>query len=156
MTTRPEPPSGPALLRRARLAVGLPLPAALGVALLDDADPAAGAVLAVSGLVDGGAGAAHAGALAVLLEAAGYLAVAPSLRADEHAVTHSSATTLVRAAGVGETVIARGALDRRTRRLAFVTVTATVGEDVVARAALVKSVVARPAEPHIGNSSGSA
>lgn len=35
-----------------------------------------------------------------------------------------------------------GTLDRRTRRLVFVTVAATAGETVIARAQITKSVVA--------------
>lgn len=35
----------------------------------------------------------------------------------------------------------RGALDRRTRRLAFLSVTAAVGERLIARAQITKSVV---------------
>lgn len=140
MTTAPLL-TGRSLHERAALALGLRLPAALGVRLLDAADPARGAVLEVTDLAANGAGGAHAGALSVLLEVAGYLALAPALTTAEHAVTHSAATTFVGVAREGQQVRASGVLDRRAARLAFVAVTAHVGEDVVARSSLVKSVV---------------
>ncbi|MCH1866924.1 PaaI family thioesterase [Nocardioides sp. CFH 31398] len=133
--------TGPLLRDRAALALGLPLPAALGIRLVDEGDPAGGAVLEVGDLAANGAGGAHAGALSVLLEVAGYLALAPALTTAEHAVTHSAATTFVSVAAGGRSVRASGVLDRRTSRLAFVGVTAHVGDRVVARSTLVKSVV---------------
>jgi acyl-coenzyme A thioesterase PaaI-like protein len=133
--------AGPALLARARRALAVPLAAALGAELLDDDDPAGGARCVVAGIADNGGGSAHAAALAALLELAGYLALAPTLATDEHAVTHAVALQLIGAAPVGATVEARGALDRRTRRTAFVTAAATVDGAVVARAQLTKTVV---------------
>lgn len=140
MTTAPLL-AGRSLRDRAALALGLPLPAALGIRLVDDADPSRGVVLEPGDLAGNGAGGTHAGALSVLLEVAGYLALAPALTTAEHAVTHSAATTFVGVAREGQQVRASGVLDRRTTRLAFVAVTAHVGTEVVARSSLVKSVV---------------
>jgi acyl-coenzyme A thioesterase PaaI-like protein len=128
-------------LTRAQRALDVPLASALGLRLLDEADPAAGCRLEVAGLVDNGAGAAHASALGAALELAGYLAVAPTLADDEHAVTVMSSVTLVGAARAGERVEVRARLDRRTRRLAFLGAVATVDGATVARATLTKSVV---------------
>ncbi|GAA1835517.1 hypothetical protein GCM10009772_11300 [Pseudonocardia alni subsp. carboxydivorans] len=133
--------TGPALARRAALVLAVPLQAALGARLLDDADPAAGVAFTVDELADGGAGGAHAGALAVGLEVAALLAVLPHLTETEHAVSVSTAVTLPAQAPRGREVAFRGTLDRRTGRSAFTAVTAVCDGVVVARAQVVKAVV---------------
>lgn len=75
------------------------------------------------------------------MESAAYLALLPQLGEDEHAVTHSFSIDLSSAVAVGNGISATGSVDRRTRRLAFVAVTAEDDGVVVARAQLVKSVV---------------
>lgn len=95
----------------------------------------------VTGLALNGAGSAHASALAAVLELAGYLALLPHLDVAEHAVSHAVALSLITAAAEGDTVEAVGDLDRRTRRLAYLSVTARVSGAIVARAQLVKSIV---------------
>ncbi|MER7437014.1 hypothetical protein ABT341_20125, partial [Pseudonocardia alni] len=132
---------GPALARRAALVLAVPLQAALGARLLDDADPAAGVAFTVDELADGGAGGAHAGALAVGLEVAAQLAALPHLTEAEHAVSVSTAVTLPAQARRGREVAFRGTLDRRTGRSAFTSVTAVCDGVVVARAQVVKAVV---------------
>ncbi|WP_224386867.1 hypothetical protein [Pseudonocardia sp. ICBG1293] len=133
--------AGPALARRAALVLAVPLQAALGARLLDDADPAAGTAFTVDELADGGAGGAHAGALAVGLEVAALLAVLPHLTEAEHAVSVSTSVTLPAQAPRGREVAFRGTLDRRTGRSAFTSVTASCEGVVVARAQVVKAVV---------------
>ena len=133
--------SGPSLDRRARDALAVPLAHALGARLLDPADPAAGVRFPVTDLALNGAGGLHGGALSGMLELAGYLAVLPELTTAEHAVTHAVATQLMAAAREGEDVQVRGVLDRRTRRIAFTTVSATVGDRLIARSQITKSVV---------------
>ena len=139
----PELLAGTALTHRAGEALAVPLSHALGVRLLDPADPTAGVRFTVADLAGNGAGGLHAGVLGGVMELAGYLALLPSLTVDEHAVTHAVATQLIAAAKGGDEVDVRGALDRRTRRLAFLSVTAAVGDRLVARAQITKSVVAR-------------
>lgn len=126
---------------RAGLALDVPLARALGARLLDPDDPSAGVAFDVGELAGNGAGGAHAAALGVLLELAGYLAVLPQLGPTEHAVTHASATQLVRAAPLGATVVARGTAEPRTGRLAFVSVVARTVAGTVARVQLTKSIV---------------
>lgn len=128
-------------LDRAHLALSVPLVAALGLQLLDPGHPEAGVRLPVSGLTGNGAGSAHASALSAALELAAYLALAPSLTVDEHAVSHAVALQLVAAAPAGVWVEATAELDRRGRRTAFLSAVAHVGDDVVARAQITKSVV---------------
>lgn len=129
-------------LDRTQLALSVPLVAALGVQLLDPAHPEAGVRLPVSGLAANGAGGAHASALSAAMELAAYLALAPSLGPDEHAVSHAVALQLVSAAPAGVWVDASAHLDRRGRRTAFLTAVARVEDAVVARAQITKTVVA--------------
>lgn len=132
---------GDQLAARARMALDLPLPHGLGLDLMDSDDGPRGVSFTVSELADNGVGGAHSAALTAAVEAAGYLAALPHLTHGEHAVTHSLSLQLVRAAPAGAVVEAHGELDRRTRRVAFVSVVARVGGATVARAQLVKSVV---------------
>jgi acyl-coenzyme A thioesterase PaaI-like protein len=133
--------TGEALAARARQALAVPLQARIGARLLDDADPPAGVWFPVTDLADNGFGGLHAAALQAALELAGYLALIPQLTEQEHAVTHTVSTQLIAAAAAGERVEARGSLDRRTRRIAFVTVVATVDDRTIARSQLTKSIV---------------
>ncbi|MCO7218574.1 PaaI family thioesterase [Klenkia sp. PcliD-1-E] len=127
--------------QRVQLALSVPLVAALGVQLLDPARPSAGVWLPVGSLSANGAGGAHASALSAVLELAGYLALAPALADDEHAVSHAVALQLIGPAPAGSQVRATGQLDRRGRRSAFVTAVAQVDDVVVARAQITKTVV---------------
>lgn len=144
--------SSPDLPARAAAALALPIAAAADARLLDPADPSAGVRATATGATGNGVGGMHASALAALLEAAGFLAVLPHLAAEEHAVTHAVTLHLLAPVALGSTVLTRGSLDRRTRRLAFVTAWAESAGEVVARAQLVKSVVAVRPQPRPGPS----
>lgn len=128
-------------LDRTQLALSVPLVAAFGIQLLDPSWHEAGVRLPVSGLTGNGAGSAHASALSAAMELAAYLALAPSLTAEEHAVTHAVALQLIAAAPAGVWVHATAQLDRRGRRTAFLSAVAQVEDVVVARAQITKSVV---------------
>jgi acyl-coenzyme A thioesterase PaaI-like protein len=142
---------GPALEDRVRLVFDVPLAAELGLRLIDPADPGAGAAFTVAGIASNGAGGVHAAAVGAALELAAYLALAPKLAETEHAVTHASAVQLISGAAEGELVEVRGVLERRTRRLAFCIASATVGDRIVARAQLTKSVVPFTNAPPAGD-----
>ncbi|WP_329240132.1 hypothetical protein OG417_39445 [Actinoallomurus sp. NBC_01490] len=133
--------TGAALAARAAEALEVPLQRSLGARLLDPAAPAAGAWFVVDGLASNGRGALHAAALGTMLELAAYLALLPSLSVSEDAVTHAIATQLVAAAKDGDRVEVRGQVDRRTRRLAFLSVVATADDRTIARAQLTKSIL---------------
>ena len=135
---------GDDLLARAEAALAVALPDALGVELCDPADPLAGVEFRVAGIAVTPAATVHASALGAAMELAGYLAVLPTLTAAEHAVTHQISTQYLRAARVGDRVRVHATLLRRTRALAFVSVTAHGAGDapVVAHGQITKSVVA--------------
>jgi acyl-coenzyme A thioesterase PaaI-like protein len=116
--------AGDDLLARAEAALAVALPDALGIEFLDPADPLEGVGFEVAGIAVTPAATVHASALAAAMELAGYLAVLPTLTRAEHAVTHQISTQYLRAAQVGERVRVYASLLRRTRALAFVTVTA--------------------------------
>lgn len=136
--------TGQALTTRAEQALAVPLTSSLGAHLLDPDDPSAGAVFCVGDIAGNGAGGIHAAALSAAVELAAYLALLPHLRAIEHAITHSVAVHFITAAAVGDLVEVQGVIDRRTRRLAFASATATVRDQIVARAQLTKSIVPFP------------
>lgn len=125
---------------RVALAMKVPLVAALHPELVSD-DLTAGVQARIDGLAGNGAGGTHTAALTALLELAGYLALTPVLDATEHAISHAVALQLLAPAPAGATVRCVGSLDRRGHRLAFLTAVATIGDDVIARAQLTKSIV---------------
>jgi acyl-coenzyme A thioesterase PaaI-like protein len=133
--------SGKALADRAAQALDVPLQRALGAGLVDPGDPSAGVAFVVGGLAGNGRGGLHAAALGTMVELAAYLALLPELATSEHAVTHAVATLFFAGAVEGDRVEARGTVDRRTRRLGFVSVVAAVDGRTIARAQLTKSVV---------------
>lgn len=128
---------------RAAEALDVPLASALGLELLDPQAPHRGVIMPVGGLSDNGAGGLHASALSAAMELAGFLAVAPRLEPDEHAVTHASSVQLIAGAAQGDRVEVTASLDRRGKRIAFVSVVAMCEDRIVARAQLAKSIVAR-------------
>ncbi len=141
-----------ALQRRAQLVLEVPLAAALGLRLLDENDPRAGAAFTVNALADNGVGGAHASAVGAALDTAAYLALAPQLTEAEHAVTHAAALQLIASAPGGQRVEVRGELHRRTGRLAFCSATATAGPQVIAHAQFTTSIV--PFTPPAASANG--
>ncbi|WP_375502218.1 hypothetical protein [uncultured Jatrophihabitans sp.] len=128
---------------RVTAALNAPLASALGCFLLDPDDASSGVAFVPGELADNGTGGVHAAALAAVLELAADLLVLPTLDDDEHAVTHASSLQVLGGAVRGYRVEARAQLDRRSRRLAFVSAAATVDGMVVATAQLTESVVKR-------------
>lgn len=87
-----------------------------------------------------GVGRLHAAALGAILELAAFLAVLPSLSDSEHAMTHAVSTQFMAAAREGDLVKVRGRLDRRGRRVAFLSVVAEVDNDLIARSQVTKTI----------------
>ncbi|MBC8092739.1 MAG: PaaI family thioesterase [Pseudonocardia sp.] len=131
----------PTLRDRAAAALAIPLQHALGAVPVDPADPTAGVRFPVRGLAINPGGTLHAGALGSIMELTGLLALLPHLDAAEHAVTHHISTQILSPGREGEEVLVTASVERRTRRLGFVTATATVGDRLLARAQITKSVI---------------
>jgi acyl-coenzyme A thioesterase PaaI-like protein len=129
------------LRARTRAALAIPLQVALHARPVDPDRPAHGLEFPVTGLALNPGGTLHAGALGAILELAGLLVLLPTLAADEHAVTHHIATQVLSAGREGDLVRVTAALERRTRRLGFVSAAATVGDRLLARSQITKSVI---------------
>jgi uncharacterized protein (TIGR00369 family) len=119
----------------------VPILAFLGPEPVDPRDPAAGVSLLVTEQALNGGRVLHGGVIATVLELAAYLALLPSLGASEQAVTHGFSSSCLSAAVAGETVTAQGSLLRRSRHLAFVSVSMTSGDRLVAVATVTKSIL---------------
>ncbi|RZT84035.1 acyl-coenzyme A thioesterase PaaI-like protein [Pseudonocardia sediminis] len=126
---------------RAARALDIPLQHALQARPADPSDPTAGLLFPVTGLAINPGGTLHAGALGAILELAAFLALLPELASTEHAVTHHISTQILSPGKEGEEVLVTALLERRTRRLGFLTATATVGDRLVARSQVTKSVI---------------
>lgn len=129
------------LAERAAAALAVPLQRALDARAVSPTDPAAGVVFPVAGLAINPGGTLHAGALGAVMELTGFLALLPHLTDAEHAVTHHISTQILSPGRAGEEVTVTAAVERRTRRLGFVTATAMVGGRLVARSQITKSVI---------------
>jgi acyl-coenzyme A thioesterase PaaI-like protein len=129
------------LAERAAAALDIPLQHALKARAIDPDDPAAGITFPVEGLAINPGGTLHAGALGAILELTGFLALLPHLAPTEHAVTHHISTQILSPGRVGEQVEVTAEVERRTKRLGFVTVTATIGDRLIARSQITKSVI---------------
>ena len=128
---------------RARIdaVLAIPLQVALHARPVDPDRPADGLQFPVTGLALNPGGTLHAGALGAIMELTGLLVLLPALAVDEHAVTHHIATQILSAGREGDVVRVTAALERRTRRLGFVSATAMVGDRLLARSQITKSVI---------------
>lgn len=89
-----------------------------------------------------GFGTLHAGVLYALMDAVAMLALLTRLDPARHAVTHDLHVSVMRSAALGDRVVLEGRVARLGRSVAFVDVSARVGEVVIATARVTKSVVA--------------
>jgi acyl-coenzyme A thioesterase PaaI-like protein len=129
------------LRARTSAVLAIPLQVALHARPVDPERPADGLEFPVTGLALNPGGTLHAGALGAIMELSGLLALLPELAATEHAVTHHIATQILSAGREGDVVRVTAALERRTRRLGFVSATAVVGDRLLARSQITKSVI---------------
>ncbi|QWC84181.1 PaaI family thioesterase [Nocardioidaceae bacterium] len=133
-----DPSSSPDRLS-AVLTVGLN--EALGLRFVDAQDPQAGLAMPVEGLAATPFGGAHAAAIQALLDVCCFVEVIPHLAEDEHAVSVATSFQLIGATPPGSTLVATATIDRRTRKLAFLTAEARIDGEVVSRAQVTKAVV---------------
>jgi uncharacterized protein (TIGR00369 family) len=124
-------------------ALEVPLLTFLGAQAENPRDPTAGLSLVITEHALNAASVLHGGVIATMLDLAAYLTVLPTLGRSEQAVTHAFSASYLAAATPGERVVARGALLRRTRQLAFVSVSMTTADRLLAVASVTKSIVER-------------
>lgn len=121
-----------------------PLHRLLGLRLVDEQDPAAGVEIDVGEAALNPSGVLHGTVAPLLIDVACFLAVRPQLPPGGHAVTATTATSLLAAVPPGRTVRARGVVDRCGRRLAYLSATVHDGDRLVATGQIVKAVIAPP------------
>lgn len=126
---------------RVRAILEIPLHRFLGLQLTDVDDPAGGVVLDVTGPSLNQAHLLHGGIVMALLDVASYLALAPSLAAGEHAVTHDMSVQLLRPVQAGVRLRLRGEVLRSGRKVAFLRADARVDGIVVAAAQVTKTLM---------------
>ena len=83
----------------------------------------------------------HGGVAYMLCDMACYSALLSVLADGENAVTHDIHVSLMRAAQLGERVVASGRVIRRGRQLAFMEAEIHCGERLLARATVTKSIL---------------
>lgn len=123
------------------LVFDVPLIRLIGATPIDAQDPAAGLSFVVTEATLNAAGALHGGVLGTVLDLAAYLSVIPTIRPGEQAVTHAISASYLGGSNIGETLVCRGALLRRTRRLAFASSSVVAGDRLVATASVTKSII---------------
>lgn len=85
----------------------------------------------------------HGGALSASCEVAGFLALIPALTDQQHAVTHDIHLSLMRAVPAGARCDLSARVIRLGRTLAFLDVSASVEDQLVASARITKSIIVR-------------
>jgi acyl-coenzyme A thioesterase PaaI-like protein len=135
---------------RARTApvLAIPLQVALHARPVDPERPGDGLEFPVTGLALNPGGTLHAGALGAIMELSGLLALLPELAADRARRHPPHRHQILSAGREGDVVRVTAVLERRTRRLGFVTATAVVGDRLLARSQITKSVIEVP--PSLG------
>jgi uncharacterized protein (TIGR00369 family) len=136
--TPPNPSGAMGWFRRV---LEVPLITFLGASPEDPDDPSAGLSMVITDHALNAAGVLHGGVIATILDLAAYLAVLPTLGEAEQAVTHSFSASYLSVTTAGETVVAKGSVLRRSRHLAFTSVSMTSDERLVAVASVTKSIV---------------
>lgn len=83
----------------------------------------------------------HGGVAYMLCDMACYSALLSVLADGENAVTHDIHVSLLRAAQLGDTVVARGRVIKRGRAVAFMEAEIHCGDRLLARATVTKSIL---------------
>ncbi|TYP88552.1 PaaI family thioesterase [Blastococcus xanthinilyticus] len=130
-----------ALDPRVQAVLDIPLHRFLEVGLREEQDPSAGIRFPVGPAAQNPAGMLHGGIVYALLDVASFLALLPQLSADEHAVTHDVAASLLRPVRAGAVVDLSATVLRRGRAVAFMRAEATVDGLLVATGQVTKTVL---------------
>jgi uncharacterized protein (TIGR00369 family) len=131
--------------QRAANALSVPLLRFLDASAVDPQDPRAGVSMLPVANVMNAVNVPHAGAVSTILEIAAYLALLPDLSAEEEAVSHALFVSYISRAEGAMPLIASGRVERRTRRLAFVTAELRQEGRLLATAHVTKSIYAQSA-----------
>ena len=83
----------------------------------------------------------HGGVVYTLCDMACYVALLSELASGEDAVTHDIHVSVLRAAKIGDRIRFQGKVIKRGRNLGFMEAEAYLGEQLIARAAVTKSIL---------------
>lgn len=119
----------------------LPLHRHLGVEKIAAHEGSSRFSVPVEGAVLNPANVLHGGVIYTLCDVAAYTALLSLLPDDREAVTHDIHVAVLRPAVRGETVTFCGNVIRQGKALAFLEATAMVGDRLIARAAVTKSLM---------------
>lgn len=118
-----------------------PLHRAMGVERIDSANGQARIEVTVGDGTINAAGMFHGGVLYTVCDMACYAALLGELADGENAATHDIHVSVMRAARVGDRIQFVGKVIRRGRNIAFMEAEARCGDEILARAAVTKSIL---------------
>lgn len=118
-----------------------PLHRAMGVERIEAANGRSRIEIDVGPGMVNAAGMFLGGNVYTICDMACYAALLSELPEGENAVTHDIHVSLMRGAKAGDRVVFSGRVIRRGRSIAFLEAEARVGDDVVARATVTKSIL---------------
>lgn len=122
-----------------------PLHQAMGVRHIDAADGRANLEVVVGDGMVNPAGMFHGGIVYTLCDMVCYAALVSQLKPGENAATHDLHVSILKAARLGETVRFEGRVLRAGRSVAFMESQALLGDQLLARATVTKSIL-RPVD----------
>ena len=118
-----------------------PLHRYIGVQDIDAADGNARIELTIDEHTVNPRGAFHGGVAYLLCDMACYAALLSVLSEGENAATHDLHVSMLRAAKLGERVVASAKVIKRGRNIAFMEATLHAGDKLLARATVTKSII---------------
>ena len=118
-----------------------PLHRAMGVERIEAANGRSRIEIDVGPGMVNAAGMFLGGNVYTICDMACYAALLSELPEGDNAVTHDIHVSLMRGAKAGDRVVFSGRVIRRGRSIAFLEAEARVGEDIVARATVTKSIL---------------
>ena len=121
--------------------VGHPQHRAMGVERIEAADGRSRVEIDVAGDMVNAAGMFLGGNVYTICDMACYAALLSELPEGHNAVTHDIHVSLMRGARAGDRVVFTGRVIRRGRSVAFMEAEAHVGDEVMARATVTKSIL---------------
>ncbi|MES1938858.1 thioesterase superfamily protein [Salinisphaera sp. T5B8] len=126
--------------QRLQQVIDHPLHRHLGIERVDSAEGRARLSITVGDNTVNPAGVLHGGVLYLLCDVCAYAGLLSQLAATTQAVTHDIHVSIMRAARAGEVVVFESHPLRVGRRVAFIDVSAHVGERLVAQARVTKTL----------------
>ena len=113
----------------------------LGIKEIDAADEKARIVIPVQEKTLNPSGTFHGGVVYTLCDITAFCALISTMDEGEIGVTNNISIQMLRAARVGQEVIFQAKIIKRGKRLAFLECTAMVGDKIIAKASVTKTLI---------------